>query len=236
MTGPPLWLEQEASDVPTDRTWLGPAEHEHLDSLTVERRRQDWLLGRWTAKQVLIWTSALEASVVDDPRLLEILPVTDGSPQASISGVALPIALSLSHRAGRAFCCVWAGGKVGCDLELVEPRSPAFCQDYFTADEQAAIAGDRSEGLTVTANRLWSAKESVLKLLKVGLTVDSRLLEVRGVTPTLTSDWQRFTVTHRERSQSFFGWWCRREEWILTVATELETDPPIRLAMREEAG
>lgn len=125
---------------------------------------------------------------------------------------------------------------MGCDLELVEPRSQAFCRDYFTAREQSVIAREGATGLSVTANSLWSAKESVLKLIKTGLTVDSRLLEVEAAAFSLTPDWQRFTVLHRGVSRIFAGWWCRREEWILTVASDPKTNAPVRLVVREEGG
>ena len=236
MTGRPLWFEQEATDVPPDRTWLGPDEREHLDSLTVERRRLDWLLGRWTAKQTLILASVFEESDVAHPSRLEILPGSDGSPRVTISGEVSPVSISLSHRAGRALCCVWQGGAVGCDLELVEPRSEAFCRDYFTSREQAVIASEGATGLSVTANSLWSAKESILKLLKTGLTVDSRLLEVEAEAFSQTSNWQRFSVSHRGISRNFTGWWCRREDWILTVASDPKTDAPIRLVLGEKGG
>ena len=85
MSPQPLWLEQEAVSLPSNRDWLGPAEREHLASLEIEKRRQDWLLGRWTAKQTLFLASVLEASAVDHPSQLEILPADDGSPRVSVS-------------------------------------------------------------------------------------------------------------------------------------------------------
>ena len=47
------WLLQTAADLPPHREWLSPAENERLAGLEVSKRRQEWLLGRWTAKQVL---------------------------------------------------------------------------------------------------------------------------------------------------------------------------------------
>lgn len=67
---------------------------------------------------------------------------------------------------------------LGCDLELIEPHSDALVADYFTADEQAMVArtlaADRSRGLDL----LWSAKESALKGLRVGLRLDIRCVSV----------------------------------------------------------
>lgn len=215
---------------------MGPAELEHLASLVIDKRRQDWLLGRWTAKQALFMASVLEQPGIDHPGQLEVLPTATGSPAVWISGVPVPLSLSLSHRAGSAFCCLRSGGPVGCDLELVEPRSAAFVEDYFTTAERALIAEARSEGATVTANGLWSAKESVLKLLEVGLTIDARRLEVQGAPGAPASNWQQFAVLQTETSRTFPGWWCRRGDWILTVATDEQTGPPIHLSRLEGEG
>ena len=57
---------------------------------------------------------------------------------------ARPVSISLSHRAGRALAAVAdAPAAVGCDLELLEPRSPAFVRDWLAPEEQARVtAGD----------------------------------------------------------------------------------------------
>ena len=45
-----------------------------------------------------------------------------------------PLSLSLSHRAGRALAAVAAApAVVGCDLEVVEPRSGAFVREWLAA-------------------------------------------------------------------------------------------------------
>ena len=67
---------------------------------------------------------------------------------------------------------------MGCDLEMIEPRSDAFVADYFTVEEQALVArasaADRSRLLAL----LWSAKESALKALRAGLRLDTRCVIV----------------------------------------------------------
>ncbi len=69
----------------------------------------------------------------------------DGAP---IGGV------SISDRAGWAVCVTSPVGLPagGCDLELVEPRSPGFGRDFFTVAEQRLVAscsaGDERDALT----------------------------------------------------------------------------------------
>ncbi|HEX8207271.1 MAG TPA: hypothetical protein VF587_14515 [Solirubrobacteraceae bacterium] len=92
------WLTASLEDVPDGDDWLGPREREILATLDGERRRADWRLGRWAAKQLL-----------GDPAI-EILPAADGAPEAS------GVSLSIAHRRGRALVAC-ADGPVGCDLE-----------------------------------------------------------------------------------------------------------------------
>lgn len=48
------WLVQSACDLPAlpAAAWLSPPERERLSSFKVAKRRDDWLLGRWTAKRL----------------------------------------------------------------------------------------------------------------------------------------------------------------------------------------
>ena len=230
MVAPPYWQIQDRVDLPAGLDWLGPGEREHLDALKVQKRRQDWLLGRWTAKQALFLYPPLHQLAVESISDLEVLPAIDGSPRVWRSGAEIPVAVSLSHRAGRAFCCLSKDCDVGCDLEVVEPRSPGFVEDYFTAVERAQIEDAGAAGLAVAANALWSAKESLLKLLRLGLTIDSRKVEVQGGSESLGPEWRGFEVAHPGLERSFAGWWCRRGDWILTVATSERTGPPIRVS------
>ena len=65
---------------------------------------------------------------------------------------------------------------VGCDLELVEPRTPGFVADFLTAAEQQSVASRPDPD--AAANLIWSAKESALKVLQTGLRRDTRSVEV----------------------------------------------------------
>ena len=88
--------------------------------------------------------------------------------------------MSLSDRAGWAVCLVGeALGRVGCDLEIVEPRSAGFVADFLTAAEQEYVAAQPAAERDAAANLIWSAKESALKVLQTGLRRDTRSVEVR---------------------------------------------------------
>jgi 4'-phosphopantetheinyl transferase len=116
--------------------------------------------------------------------------------------------------------------EIGCDLELVEPRSANFVQDYFTSAEQRTVANppfDASADLL--ANLIWSAKESTLKVLRTGLRRDTRSVEVTLSGASQPQGW-RPLETSTEEGGHFPGWWRRYGSFLLSVVTGAECSPP----------
>jgi 4'-phosphopantetheinyl transferase len=53
------WLTQSRADYASPTSaWLTVAERGRLATLRTDKRRQDWLLGRWTGKRLLLATLA----------------------------------------------------------------------------------------------------------------------------------------------------------------------------------
>lgn len=44
------WLERSAADLPAQNDWLSASDRTRLDGMRFAKRRDDWRLGRWTAK------------------------------------------------------------------------------------------------------------------------------------------------------------------------------------------
>jgi 4'-phosphopantetheinyl transferase len=122
------------------------------------------------------------------------------------------------------------GTPIGCDLELVEPRSDAFVADYLTPAEQRLVAaageGDARELL---ANLVWCGKESALKVLRTGLRRDTRSVEVSFPDGEAVSGWAPMSVRAVEGAV-FAGWWQRFGAFLLTVAATGPVAPPRPLA------
>jgi 4'-phosphopantetheinyl transferase len=173
------WLEQTEADLPGENDWLSASEAARLTNFRFPRRRADWRLGRWTAKVAV-------AAYLNAPNCppglasIEIRPAPSGAPEVFVANQPADVSISLSHRGGVAACAMAQSGAVlGCDLELVEPRSEAFISDYFTPEEQALLAqADTADRFRLVA-LLWSAKESALKALHTGLRLDTRSVIVR---------------------------------------------------------
>ena len=209
--------------LPPEHGWFAPAERERWSAMRSPYRRDDFRLGRWTAKQALV---AWLGRDVDFPRL-EIAAAPNGAPVARLDGEPLPVALAISHRAQHALAAVTAAEiRLGCDLERVEERSAAFVRDFFTAREVSHWERADEAQRPLLANLVWSAKESVLKALGVGLRADTREVEIEiaaGIEPLAADDgWQRFAARHGASHGAFAGWWRRDGELVLTLVA----DPP----------
>jgi 4'-phosphopantetheinyl transferase len=223
VTGPG-WLTRSAADVPAGDGWLGPRERAALGALTVARRRADWRLGRWTAK------AAVAALLGLDPERVEVLAAPDGAPEAWAGGTRAPVSVSLSHRAGRALAAVAAAPVVvGCDLEVVEPRSAAFVREWLTEAEQARVRAAGTQDGARAANLAWTAKEAAAKVRREGLRLDVRHAESRPAGGSPAGGWRPLEVAWREGPRTA-GWWREEPGWVMTLATEPGSpSPPVAL-------
>lgn len=231
------WHVAAGTDVPVDDDWLSPQEREVLDRLTVPPRRADWRLGRWAVKQALSARAGLAAAAF--PRL-SVLAAPDGAPEAWQDGVRLPVAISLSHRAGLAVVAVGPPAcPLGIDLELVEPRRPEFLADWFGEDERAAVtvisAGAGRDRAVAT---VWTLKEAAAKALREGLRLDVRdlrtvVVDASTAAPPATDGWRAAEVRHAPAAgptQRFDAWVRDLDDWVVAVAAARELGPPVRLA------
>ncbi len=222
------WLARTEQKLPTPGGWLTDAERSRADKLPYSKRRIDFLLGRWTLKlgvaRVLGWP--------DDPATLariEGRSAPDGAPELHVDGRRAAQGISMSDRAGCAVCLVAAGvADVGCDIEIVEPRSDAFVRDYLTEPEAGFVfaAGPARDA---AANLLWSAKESALKVLRTGLRRDTRSVEVTvaDLGPP-EGTWSPLSVRATEGAV-FPGWWRRTGPFLFTVCGREEGPSPAAL-------
>ncbi len=209
-------------DVPPEDHWLEPALAERLAAMPYTKRREEARLGRWTAKAAVAGIFGL-APRQEELREICIVNAPDGAPEAVVRGRPLDAVIAMTDRADWAVCAVAPGPhRIGCDLELVEPRSDAFVRDYFTPSERelVAAAGAPDE----MANLIWSAKESALKVMRTGLRRDTRSVEVmfgKGA----SDGWRPLRVT-ADDGRTFPGWWIRFGQFLLTIAGERPSPPP----------
>ena len=225
------WLARGEDQLPGGADWLSAAERSRADALRHTKRRTDFLLGRWTLKiavaKVLGWP--------DDPGVLariEGRTAPTGAPRLYVDGQPADRGVSLSDRAGCAVCLVAARAvAVGCDVEIIEPRSDAFVRDYLTQAEQR-LAGAAGPARDMAANLVWSAKESALKVLGTGLRRDTRSVEVAvaELSPPQRT-WSALRVRTAE-GEIFPGWWRRSGPFLVTACWPGGGPPPTALEER----
>ena len=203
------WLTCRTDDVPAGDGWLTPRERAVASGLHVPPRQASWRLGRWTAKALCGAGS-------------EILAAGDGAPQL----VGSPGSLSLSHRADRALAVVDAERVVGCDLELVEPRSSGFVEDWLDPLERAELEELEGDALALAVMLRWSAKEAAAKLRREGMRLDLRDAVV-VVAPGRGEAWAPLAVRWGALG-TIHGWWRRENEFVMTVVSDPAGPPPER--------
>ncbi|MCP5100159.1 MAG: 4'-phosphopantetheinyl transferase superfamily protein [Chloroflexi bacterium] len=227
------WLVQsqqqrfEGANGRLPQSWLCATEMARLATLKKEKRRRDWLLGRWTAKQLLQQVIQDQTQQTVPLNLLEIGNSPQGDPivNCQLLIVNCQFSLSISHSHDHAFCAVVEGDAwpIGADMELIESRADVFVQDYFTADEQMMIAQTVPAMRDVMVTAVWSAKEAVLKALHLGLTVDTRRVNCvfEGVVERPLT-WTPYsieidmpTISH---PPTLTGWWRTFDTFVLTLA------------------
>ena len=201
-------------EVPGELDWLSPNELERLNQFRFEKRRRDWLLGRWTAKQALLH---LEGMPAGDIGRLEIASTAAGAPRPFFDGVRLDTGLSLSHSHARALCVVSHElRELGCDLELVETRRPSFVETFFTEAEHSLVEAADPAFRDTLVTMIWSAKESTLKVLGTGLKADTRSIEVTPTEDPVSADWSAADVMAGTRS--FRCFWRTDGQFVLSVS------------------
>jgi len=227
------WLAQSSHEVPDGNGWLSPREAQCFDRLRFPKRRADWRLGRWTAKRAVSGHLGLPQSPAA-LAAIEVLPSPSGAPEVYVSGRPAPVTISLSHSGSAGFCAVAGlGVELGCDVETVAARSPAFLADYFTVEEQALVARTPPGERDLLTTMLWSAKESVLKALRSGLRADTRWVNVTS-SPASPGSWWPLHACHIS-GRIFRGWWRETAGFVWTVVAE-PLDTETRLAASPTAS
>jgi 4'-phosphopantetheinyl transferase len=223
------WLARGEQELPSGGDWLTADESDRAAGMPFTKRRTEYLLRRWVCKRAVAGVTGLPEDVASLARI-EVTNRPGGAPSVLVDGHDAGLAVSLSDRAGWAVCVVGEGpGRLGCDLELVEPRSPGFVSDFLTAAERECVAARPSADHDAVATVIWSAKESGLKVLQTGLRRDTRSVEVVLGPPDGTTGWDRLDVRTVEGGV-LPGWWRRAGSFLVTVVGEAPMPAPVALA------
>lgn len=219
------WLMDEAgpegagliSDSPDDR--LSVEEWNRFRQMRFPKRRSEWLLGRLTAKELIVKCVPGMEKVPFGQITIANSPA--GVPYVCMAEKILPVQLSISHRERCAVAAVSlnAGISQGIDLEWVEDHPLSFYEDFFTADEVRTLGEYVAEQRAWAGSLTWSAKEAVLKALGQGLRMDTRAVEVLRIAKDQVDGWGEIELrVANMENESWFGFWRNQGQHVLTMA------------------
>ncbi len=234
------WLTQSHVELPDltetqeNGRYLNDEELAHLQTLKTDKRRKDWLLGRWTAKrllQKLLWEQSSFALPLD---MITITNNVDGVPDYCLPNGAHPFSISISHGHGHAFVAAIEQPNVyvGADMERIEARPLGFMETYFTKEERERVAycivrskvSRQNDIRNTLITAVWSAKEAALKALHLGLSVDTRVVHcLFDPFAQMPDRWLPFTIRCEhgrlpKPAPPLMGWWRVEDDFVLTIA------------------
>ncbi len=174
-----------AAGVPADietfaRAVLAPAELAYHRRVPAEKRRREYLLGRYAAKSAVAARLARGAPAhrAGDCDALAAIEVRPGAFQQPV--VELPeagsVGVTLAHSGAAAFALAHdPGHPVGIDLELHDPAHLGVLRSQVSPAELPPSApGHETDSLRHTL--AWAAKEALSKALRCGLTCPFEIL------------------------------------------------------------
>lgn len=191
------------------------------------RRRRDWLLGRWTAKQLVQeaimrtagFTPRLDSfSIAQEPGGAPFVTSTCPALACATTGGRLPLRLSISHSQDYALCAlvlpVAPTTALGVDIEVVDHRNPLIHGDPLSHDERQSVAAAPRPLQNLVATAIWSAKEATAKALQLELRDDPHAIQCI-LRPNGLRTWQPFLVeictrtAHNDEASpaAVYGWW-----------------------------
>ncbi len=222
------WLTQSHAHMAPGEGWLSPNEVERCRAFRFSKRREDWKLGRWTAKLNV----ARRLGLTEDVSSLSAIDISndeDGKPHVLVAGDPSACALSISHRAGRAMCTVVDSGvRNGCDLELCEPHGETFAADYFNAEELALAHARPGADRDAAIALLWAAKESAVKAVGTGFRIPTGSITALPEDITVRGDWRPLNVAvdYADLHEALHGWWRIDSAWVMTWVSDRRSAPP----------
>ncbi len=219
------WTRIASHQAPLEASgFLSPEELQKYSSFRFSKRRDEWLLGRRTAKTLVQCIPVYQHYSLDQ---IEIRNTAQGAPYLQLPDRAAPAeCLTISHSGNFALCALATGLKmqIGADLEMIEARTETFILDYFTPAERQLVENCPAANRAKLVTLIWSLKESMLKALGVGLRRDTRMVEVNDLDGIPNSDddhgsWQKVQVGEKPASDRIWAAWWRCEDlFVLTLA------------------
>ena len=145
--------------------FLHADEKTKYQSLSVEKRRNEWIAGVIAIKLAL-------RKMNPDVQLSKIKIEKNEQGKPFIILNKKPISLSITHSNGFAVGIVDPNNNTGIDLEIKEKRDSSFVDELISSKEKELINNLKQEINEELLTKIWTAKEAASKVLGTGLKID----------------------------------------------------------------
>jgi 4'-phosphopantetheinyl transferase EntD len=154
---------------------LHPEERSYYETLKFDKRRESYLLGRISAKKAIGALSSFEdlPSIAIEAGIFQF-PVVKYAATHN-----LQVSITHCDRFGIALSFPEVH-PLGVDLERTDKANTAAIQEQLTVHELALTSTVPLPG-DVTCTMIWTMKEALSKILRTGLTMDLKLLEIQSL-------------------------------------------------------
>ncbi|NHK31684.1 MAG: acyltransferase domain-containing protein [Asgard group archaeon] len=163
-------VDQIKNKVKTDPQYLDNFLHAeemmNFESLSIEKRRYEWVAG-----VIAIKTALLKISPNIQLKEVKIEKNKLGKPFIQLKNKK-PFYLSITHSNGFAVGIVDSCNNTGIDLEIKKKRDKSFVEELISSKEREFIKNQQQEINEELLTKIWTAKEAVSKVLGVGLNID----------------------------------------------------------------
>jgi 4'-phosphopantetheinyl transferase len=168
-------LQADLQDLTAKLNLLHDEESAYLGTLKVDKRRHSYLLGRIAGKKAIGALSAYED--------LEKIAITSGIFQFPIVkySVTRNLQVCITHCDSLGIALAYPEmHPLGIDIERIDKANLDAIKEQFTADELMLMQAIQLPEAT-SATMIWTMKEGLSKILKTGLTMDMKVLELQSL-------------------------------------------------------
>lgn len=155
---------------------LHPDEKTYFETLKFDRRKKSYLLGRIASKQAVL-------ILLDKYRAIDSFSVGFGVFQfpviKNIQEQNVQVSITHCDNYGIAFSFL-EEHPLGVDIEKIDDTK-IKTMSSFIFDQEYDLISSCSIGLAIGSTLIWTIKESLSKVLKTGLTIDFKLLEIASL-------------------------------------------------------
>lgn len=166
---------------PEPSLWLTPEEICVFERFKTPQRRQDWLAGRWAAKELIQKYFYDEAGQELALSHIEIMNDENGAPYArvprtthhlrdlrspSLKVGTLDFKISLAHSAGYGLAGFSPHGPIGVDLQQIRPVRPGLVERVLTEYEREKLRCYSPQHSLESFFVFWTLKEAAIKALR----------------------------------------------------------------------